>query len=120
MKARDIGALPVTDSEKIKGMLTDRDIVLRCVAEGRDPATTTAREAMTEEIKFVFDDEDVSRAAEAMSDRQIRRLVVLNRNKRLVGLVSMGDICRDTHDDKLSAGVAKCCAESVEMHAAHH
>jgi len=119
MREQDVGALPVTDGEKIKGMLTDRDIVIRGIGAGKDPAATSAREAMTEKIRYVFDDDDVSKAAEAMSDKQIRRLVVLNRAKRMVGLVSMGDLCRQTDDEQLLVSVARCCSESTAQHAAH-
>jgi len=119
MKAEDVGALPVTDGEKIKGILTDRDIVLRGIAAGKNPMTTPVREAMTERIKYMFDDDDVSAAAETMKDRQIRRLVILNRDKRLVGLLSFGDLCRQSGDEHLAAGVARCVSEPVSEHAAH-
>jgi CBS domain-containing protein len=119
MKALDVGALPVTDGEKIKGMLTDRDIVVRCIAAGKDPASTPVREAMTERIKFVFDDDDVAAAADAMKDKQIRRLIVLNRAKRLVGLVSFGDLARHAEDVHLSAGVARRVAEPTNAPLSH-
>ena len=89
-----LALLPVTDGDKIKGMVTDRDIVIRAVALGKDLTKANAREAMTEHIRYVFDDEDISEAAKAMKGKQIRRLVVLNRAKRLIGLVSLGDLAR--------------------------
>lgn len=119
MKAADIGALPVTDGVKIKGMLTDRDIVTRAIALGKDPTKTPASEAMTEKIRFVFDDQDISEAANSMKDRQIRRLIVLNRDKRLVGLVSFGDLCRQADDEHMFANVARCVSEPVAQHVAH-
>lgn len=110
MKANDIGALPVTDDERIQGMLTDRDIVVRCIAEGKDPMNTPARDAMTDNIKYVFEDQDISEAARSMMDLQMRRLVVLNRDKRLVGFVSMGDVSHKTQDSQLIAETAKHCS----------
>lgn len=119
MKSKDIGSIPVTDGEKLKGMLTDRDIVTRAVAAGKDPAKTTAKEAMTKRISYVFDDDDIGEAAESMKSRQIRRLAVLNRAKRLVGMVSLGDIASHGHDDGLSADVVRCVSESSAEHAVH-
>ena len=119
MRAQDIGALPVTDGEKIKGILTDRDIVIRAVAAGKDLSRTMAKDAMSKHIRYVFEDEDIKTSAESMSTNQIRRLVVLDRNKRLVGLVSLGDLSRKGEDEHLLAGVARCCSESAAQHAAH-
>lgn len=116
MKSHDIGSLPVTDDEKIKGMLTDRDIVTRCIAAGKDPNTTPARDVMTEHIKYVFEDQDVNEAAQSMGDQQIRRMVVLNRDMRLVGFVSMGDICNKGDDKQIAADLAKSCSEPTEEH----
>jgi CBS domain-containing protein len=118
MKEHDIGSLPVTDGQKIHGMLTDRDIVIRAIAQDKDPNRTTAREAMTEKILYVFDDQDVKEAAESMKDQQVRRLVVLNRDKRLVGFVSMGDLSRKANDEHLTASVAGRVAEPAGQHAA--
>jgi CBS domain-containing protein len=100
-KLRDlnVGPLPVCDGERLVGMLTDRDITIRAVAEGRDPNTTPVREAMTPEVAYVFEDDPVSRAAEIMKERQIRRLPVMNRDKRLVGMLSLGDIAVETRGD---------------------
>jgi CBS domain-containing protein len=117
MKELDIGALPVEEGDKFKGMLTDRDIAVRCVALGKDPKATQARDIMTPRISYVFDDDDVETAADKMSERQIRRLVVLNHNKKLAGFVSMGDLCRTSSDEHLAAHVAKCCSEPAEQHA---
>jgi CBS domain-containing protein len=92
MRALDVGAVPVCHNGKLAGMLTDRDISVRAVADGRDPSRTTVRETMSEGIVYVFDDQDVSDAAHVMEQKQIRRLPVLDRDKRLVGIVSLGDI----------------------------
>ena len=119
MKAEDIGSIPVTDGEKIKGMLTDRDIVTRAIAVGKDVSSTAAKDVMTEKICYVFDDEEIDRAAEAMKDNQIRRLVVLDRNKRLVGMISLGDLASHGDNENLSAGVVKCVSETSAEHAVH-
>jgi CBS domain-containing protein len=92
MKGLDVGPLPVCTGERLEGMLTDRDITVRAVAEGRDPKTTKVQEVMTTEVIYAFEDQDVAEAARLMEQHQIRRVVVLNRDKRLVGIVSLGDV----------------------------
>ena len=87
MSHRDIGPLPVCDSERLVGMLTDRDITVRAVAAGRDPLTTQVREVMTPDVVYGFED-----AARLMEQYQIRRLPVLNRSKQLVGMVALGNL----------------------------
>src|SRR5437773_7735146 len=80
MRDLDVGPLPVCgDDDRLAGMITDRDITVRAIAEGKDPKTTPVREVMTEEIAFAFEDQDVDEAASTMQERQVRRLVVLNR-----------------------------------------
>ena len=91
MSQADAGALPVSDGDKLVGMITDRDIAIRAVAEGRDP-TTKVRDVMTPDVKYCFEDEDVTHVAQNMGDIQVRRLPVVNRDKRLVGILSLGDI----------------------------
>jgi CBS domain-containing protein len=76
-------------------MITDRDITVRATAEGRDPHSTRIREAMTDELVYIFEDQDVREAAQMMRDKQIRRLAVLDRGHRLVGIVSLGDLAVD-------------------------
>jgi CBS domain-containing protein len=98
MRELDVGPLPVCDHDRLIGMITDRDITLRAVAEGRDPKTTPVRQAMTENIVSCFEDEGVAEAARLMEERQIRRLLVLNRDKRLVGIVSLGDLVVESGD----------------------
>ncbi len=93
MKKIDAGLLPVTENDKLVGMITDRDIAIRGMAEGKGP-DTKVRDAMSPEIKYCFEDEDVAHVAENMADLQVRRLPVMNRDKRLVGIVivSLGDL----------------------------
>ncbi|MGH6898088.1 MAG: CBS domain-containing protein [Geminicoccaceae bacterium] len=92
MRDGDFGLLPVGENDRLVGTITDRDIAIRAVAAGKDPSATTVREAMSEGIRYCFEDQTVEEAAELMSDAQIRRLPVLNRDKRLVGIVALGDL----------------------------
>jgi CBS domain-containing protein len=93
MAELDAGALPVGENDRLVGMITDRDIAIRGDAEGRDPTRTPVRDVMTrEDVKYCFEDDDVDEVAENMAQLQVRRLPVVNRDKRLVGIVSLGDI----------------------------
>jgi CBS domain-containing protein len=111
MRTLDVGVLPVCDGERIVGILTDRDIALRGVAMGCDPNTTRVTEAMTPEVVYCFDDEDVRNAAELMEQRQIRRLLVMDHQKHAVGIVSLGDIATRSRDDRLSGEVLERVSE---------
>lgn len=88
----DCGALPVEEQDRLVGMITDRDIVVRALAQGK--ADARVADVMSMEIKYCFDDEDVDDVAHNMADIQMRRLPVVNRDKRLVGILSLGDIAR--------------------------
>ncbi len=99
----DAGALPVSTQDRLVGMITDRDITVRAVAQGRDPNTPVG-EVMTREIKYCFDDDDLDDVAKNMADIKVRRLPVVNRDKRLVGIVSLADIA--TQESKKTAGKA--------------
>jgi len=101
MKDLDVGALPVCDHDRLVGVLTDRDISVRAVAEGDSPWTARVSEVMTPGIIYCFEDQDVSEAAQLMKDKQVRRLPVLNRAKRLVGIVSLGDLAVETGNEHL-------------------
>lgn len=92
MDESDFGLLPVSENDRLIGMLSDRDITIRAVAKGLSPEHSKVRDVMTSEVKYVYDDESVEDAARNMSELQVRRLPVLNREKRLVGIVSLGDI----------------------------
>jgi CBS domain-containing protein len=96
MMARiDAGILPVGAGDRLVGMITDRDIAIRGVGEGRNPADTPVNEVMTPEVEYCFEDDDVNDVAENMALLQVRRLPVLSREKRLMGIISLGDIARD-------------------------
>jgi len=92
MKQQEIGALPIGQGDKLIGMITDRDIVVRAVAEDRDPKATPVREAMSDGPFYCFDDQETGEVAANMGEQHIRRLPVVNRDKRLVGIVSLGDL----------------------------
>jgi len=103
------GALPVGENDRLVGMVTDRDITLRAVAKGNSPDHCTVREVMSPDIKYVFEDEATEAAAESMSKLQVRRLPVLNRQKRLVGIVSLGDLALKQKEPAANAlqGISK-------------
>ncbi len=103
MRNLDVGPLPVCDNhDRLVGMITDRDITVRAVAQACHSKTTTVQEVMTPDVVYCYDDQDVQEAARLMQDHQVRRLVVLNRKKRLVGIVSLGDLAVETGDENLA------------------
>ena len=99
MLRTDAGSMPVCDGERLIGMVTDRDIAVRAVAEGRGP-DTPVREAMTDHIDYCYDDDEIEDVAVRMSDMQVRRFPVIGReNNKLVGIVSLGDLTRSEEGD---------------------
>lgn len=90
----DAGVMPVGDNDRLVGMITDRDIAVRGVALGKGP-DAKVRDVMSREVKYCFDDDDVEDVLDNMGDLRVRRLPVLNRDKRLVGIVSLGDLARN-------------------------
>jgi CBS domain-containing protein len=99
----DAGVLPVGENDRLVGMLTDRDITIRAVAAGKEPTECKVREVMSPEIRYIYDDELVEDAARNMTQLQVRRLPVLNREKRLVGIVSLGDLALKRKSDAANA-----------------
>ena len=107
MKDCDCGILPVADGDQLVGMITDRDIAIRCVAEGKGP-NARVTEAMTQEVLYCFEDQDTQNVCQNMADIQVRRLPVMNRNKRLVGIVSLSDLARkEPNTAKALHGIAR-------------
>jgi CBS domain-containing protein len=98
MKVLDVGPLPVCDDGRLVGIITDRDITTRAVAEGQDCWEGKVRDAMSRNIASCFDDDDAAVAARLMREKQVRRLLVLDRAKRLVGIVSLGDLSTSSGD----------------------
>lgn len=101
----DCGILPVAEKDRLVGMLTDRDITVRAVAQGKAPDQCHVRDVMSRDIKYIYEDESLEDAARNMSQLKVRRLPVLNRDKRLVGIVSLGDVA--TKAAKTAAGALK-------------
>jgi len=115
MKDLDVGALPVCgDNDRLAGMVTDRDITVRATAGCCDPGGTFVRDVMTPNVIYCFEDQDVTEAARLMKENQVRRLVVLNRDKRLVGIVSLGDLAVDTGDEELAGATVSAVSEPAE------
>ena len=111
MKDMDVGPLPVCDNDRLVGMVTDRDITVRATAEGEAPTDVRVRDVMTPEVIYCFEDALVGDAALLMQQKQVRRLVVLNRDKRLVGIVSLGDLAVETGDEQLAGGTLEGVSE---------
>ncbi len=93
MARLDAGVMPVGENDRLVGMITDRDIAVRGVAQGKGP-DARVREVMSTDVKYCFDDEEVDDVLHKMGEQQVRRLPVLNRDKRLIGIVSIGDLAR--------------------------
>ena len=114
MAQTDVGALPVADNDRLVGMVTDRDIVVRAVAKGKAPDQCSVRDVMSEGIKYVYADESTEDLARNMADLQVRRLPVLSREKRLVGIVAMADLAtargRTRETQKAISGVSEDAA----------
>jgi CBS domain-containing protein len=102
----DAGALPVANSDRLLGMITDRDIAVRAVAEGKSP-DTPVDEVMSREVLYCFDDQDLEDVARNMGKIQVRRLPVVDRDKRLVGIVSLGDLARNEEPTTIGRAVER-------------
>ena len=97
MRDGDFGMMPVGEDDRLIGTISDRDIVIRAVAEGKD-ASTQVRDVMSEGVAWAYEDDSVEEAAKIMSERQVRRLPVVDRNKRLVGIVALGDFAVESSE----------------------
>lgn len=111
MRNFDVGVLPVVESNRVVGVITDRDIVIRSVAAGLNPEDTTVRDVMTSDVLCCSFDDDVEKAAQLMEDNQVRRLVVLNDKELVVGIVSLGDLATRGHDEHISFEVLEKVCE---------
>lgn len=112
MRDLDVGAIPIGENDRLIGMVTDRDIAIRAVAAGKDASKLTAREIMTKGIVFCRDTEDVEDAVRIMEQKQIRRLPVLDENKRMVGMLSLGDVAHCSSHE--------IAGETLQAVSAHH
>lgn len=103
MRDLDVGMLPVGDGIKLKGMVTDRDITIRSTAEGLDPQKTKASDIMTDKVLYAYEDEEVDKAIQTMKKQQVRRLIILNRDKDMVGIVALADVATGTESSDVKA-----------------
>ena len=115
MRDLDSGVMPVGQNDRLVGMLTDRVITIRATAAGKDPNRTRVEEVMTPDVVYCFEDDDAVAAANIMEEHQLRRLIVLNRDKRLVGILSLGDLAVHRADDRLPGEVAEAVSEPAEQ-----
>lgn len=116
MSDHGVGALPVCNGRKVLGMITDRDLVVRGIARHLDAETTQVQRCMTEGVQWCFDDEDVEAAARKMAEHQLRRLIVVDRDKNLVGMVALADVARAA-SDRLSGDTLESISEpSLSAH----
>ena len=111
MRQLDVGSFPVCEGGQLVGMITDRDITIRAVAKGSDPALATVREVMTPEVLWCFENEGVEEAARIMQENQVRRILVLNEAKELVGITSLGELATVTGDRELAGETLKSVSE---------
>ena len=111
MRDLDVGMIPVCDGDTLQGMITDRDIAIRAVAAELDPATVGVEEVMTRNVLYCFEDDPIEEAAKMMEDAQVRRLVVLTRDKRLIGIMSLGDLATRTEERETVAEAVKAISE---------
>ena len=112
MRDSDLGGLPVRDGDRLIGMVTDRDVALRVVAEARDPMQARVRDVMTADVPFVFEDDEVGHAAADMADQRLPRLPVLNREKPLVGVISLVDLAGKDRRLPASRGTSDAATQS--------
>jgi CBS domain-containing protein len=114
MKRLDVGVLPVCTGRHLEGIITDRDITIRAVADGCDPMRTRVGEIMTGECVTCHPETSISDAANLMKEKQIRRLLIVDQNDELCGIVSLGDMAVDYGHDKLTGSVLKDVSEPSE------
>jgi len=115
MKVLNVGSVPVCDHDRLVGVITDRDITIRGTAAGSDPRKTRVADLMTPEVIYCYDDQGLSEVAKLMEERQVRRILVLSRDKRLVGIVSLGDVAVKSGDERLSGEVLEQVSEPATV-----
>lgn len=105
MDQLNIGIIPVYEHDRLIGMVSDRDIVVRCIAQDLDPRTTSVQDVMTKDVVYAFEDQELKEVAKIMEEHKVRRVVVLNRDKRLTGIASLGDFSVFGDNKKLASEV---------------
>lgn len=114
MSVRDIGFIPVGENDRLIGMVTDRDIAIRSTATGHNPSNHAVRDILTPKIYYCFDDQNIDEVCDNMAEIKVRRLPVVNRDKRLVGVVSLGDVAQQAHRAKAGDALQEItCQQSL-------
>jgi CBS domain-containing protein len=113
MRECDCGYLPVGENDRLTGAVTDRDIIVRGIAAGHNPDDATVDKIMTEKVVYCYEEDDVKDAAERMKKDQIRRLVVLDKNKRMTGVITVGDIARASNDNYITGDIETSVAQTA-------
>jgi len=116
MRDGDFGALPVGENDRLIGMVTDRDIVIRAIADGKDPSSTPVKECMTKQVLYCYEDQTLEEVAENLGNNQIRRVPVLSREKRLVGILALGDIAISSVSPKKVEETLSHISEKSDKH----
>jgi CBS domain-containing protein len=116
MKSLEVGALPVWETDELVGMITDRDITVRAIAERKDPLNTSVKEIMTSDVCCCYEDDDIQEAARMMEEKSIRRLLVMNSDGDSVGFVSLSDFAVKSHDEHLIYEVLERISEPACPH----
>ncbi len=116
MRSLEVGALPVWENDKLIGMITDRDITIRGVADEKNPLSTSVKEIMTSDVCCCFEDDDIHEAAKMMEEKSIHRLLVVNCNNEPVGFVSLSDFAVKSHDEHLTYEVLERISEPACPH----
>ncbi len=116
MQSLEVGALPVWENDRLVGMITDRDITIRAVAEEKKPSSTSVKEIMTADVCCCFDDDDIHEAARMMEEKSIHRLLVVDSSNDPVGFVSLSDIAVKSHDEHLTYEVLERISEPACPH----
>jgi len=113
MRLLDVGFLPVCEGGEVVGTLTDRDITIRHVADGQNPYRVKARDIMTPNVFFCYEDQDVEEVARYMQEHEVRRVLIYDRTERLVGVVSLGDLSKAAGEERLAGETLKDIAEAA-------
>jgi CBS domain-containing protein len=113
MKSLNVGAIPICDGGRLLGMVTDRDLVVRVIAEHRNPETETINNIMTTDVDYCYEDQTVEEAAHVMEDRQVRRMPIVNHDKELVGIVSLGDVAVKGVDKSTTADALEQISQPI-------
>jgi CBS domain-containing protein len=113
MRDMDIGFLPVCENDQLLGTVTDRDITIRSVAQGRDPRLASVTEIMTPIAHYCYEDEEIAEVGRQMQDKEVRRMLILNRQEKLVGVVSLGDIAKTSGETVLAGETLGEIAEAA-------